>query len=436
MNIEELGRKAIQRIKQEWGLPKRGFVAGGSIANIIWELVSGNKAVINDIDVFVFEKELESVDENTESLFKYEEKDVQYYEDYTGMCFTSYTKDFYTISESVRNDIFNNITYQANTTDPSLILKSFDINATRVGYSIDEDKVYWDKDFEDFLNIGKLKVSNLMTPSHTAIRIVKKSKELNIELDTFELNLIQYALYYKFSDIIKLRFKERYYEMFQQHKDVLMKHFIISRDEYAEEYVLKQFQKQTELYYLKSIESVNDPLSRKFDLFNSRRPSVFSDDKNLGMIFLSDIFLFYMRNIYGDEEKSNLWSKLDFFFGDPNYFDKEVNIEDIELLERFAKNAPDSIKNLKGYKLSEQVSIIKKFLDKYKEDPIIAISILEKVKIDKDIELDDETSLLLELSVRKQIVNDTKGKVKKILNPEEKKKRVNDNLDDYDFDWL
>ena len=45
MNVESLGRQAIDRIKKEWGLPLHGFVAGGAIANIVWELVSGNKAV-------------------------------------------------------------------------------------------------------------------------------------------------------------------------------------------------------------------------------------------------------------------------------------------------------------------------------------------------------------------------------------------------------
>jgi hypothetical protein len=69
-------------------------------------------------------------------------------------------------------------------------------------------------------------------------------------------------------------------------------------------------------------------------------------------------------------------------------------------------------------KISEQINIIKKFLDKFKEDPIIAISIIESMKFDKDIELDEQTSLLLELSVRKKIVNDTTNKVGRILNNE------------------
>ena len=59
------------------------------------------------------------------------------------------------------------------------------------------------------------------------------------------------------------------------------------------------------------------------------------------------------------------------------------------------------------------------FLDKFKEDPIVAISILENIKVDKNIILDEQTKLILELSVRKQIVNDVRGKVSKILNLED-----------------
>ena len=38
------------------------------------------------------------------------------------------------------------------------------------------------------------------------------------------------------------------------------------------------------------------------------------------------------------------------------------------------------------------------------------------MKVGKDMVLDEQTTLLLELSVRKQIVNDTRGKVDKIVN--------------------
>ena len=424
MNIESLGRQAIDRIKSEWGLPLHGFVAGGAIANIVWELVSGNKAVVNDIDIFVFDGIEKELDTNKKSLFNYQEKETKYYEDYNGMNFNNYTKDFYSIVESERDDMFNTIKYTSNTSDPSLIIKSFDINATRIGYDIDNDKLYWTSEFEDFLKTGELKVSNLMTPSHTAVRIAKKSKELNAKLYEFEFKLLQYALSYRFIDRIKLRFKERYLDMCRDNKDLLSPYFQISRDLETEEYVFSKVGEKVELYYLvardikKEVTEV--PLTDNFEkIVYSNLPQIFEDD-NINRIFKSTDFLFYMRNIYGkDQNLKDMWSKLYYFFNDVHYIDREVNQEDLDLLQRFGKYAPGSIENLKGLKMSEQIEIIKRFLDTFKEDPIIAISILESVKVDKDIILDEQTMLLLELSVRKKIVNDTRGKVNKILNIEE-----------------
>ncbi len=436
MNIESLGRQAIDRIKSEWGLPLHGFVAGGAIANIVWELVSGNKAVVNDIDIFVFDGIEKELDNDKKSLFNYQEKETKYYEDYSGMNFNNYTKDFYSIVESERDDMFNTIRYKSNTADPSLIIKSFDINATRIGYDIDNDKLYWTSEFEEFLKTGELKVSNLMTPSHTAVRIAKKSKDLNAKLDEFEFKLIQYALSYRFIDRIKLRFRERYLEMCRENKDILSKYFQLSRDLEAEEFVFTKTGEQVELYYLVALDvhnkvkevSVVDDFEK---IVYSNLPNIFQDD-NLNRIFKSTDFLFYMRNIYDkDQSLKDMWSKLYYFFNDAHYIDREVSDEDMDLLQRFSKYAPGSIENLKGFKISEQIDIIKKFLNTFKEDPIIAISILESVKVDKDIILDEQTMLLLELSVRKKIINDTRGKVNKILNLEDKKS--DSNTDYYQF---
>jgi hypothetical protein len=146
---------------------------------------------------------------------------------------------------------------------------------------------------------------------------------------------------------------------------------------------------------------------------------LFSDDKNIHTISNTRDFLFYMRNIYRNMELKDIWGKLYYFYNNEEYIDQIVSPDDIDLLSRFAKNAPNSISNLKGYKLSEQIAIIKRFLENYKEDPIVAIAILENIKIDKNLELDEQTSLLLELSVRKHIFND--GKVDAIMNPESKK---------------
>ena len=415
MNIEILGRQAIDRIKSEWGLPRRGFIAGGSLANIVWELVSGNKAIVNDIDVFLFDKLVEKEDSEKESLFDYREKELNYYEDYTGVCFTAITKDFYTISESTRDGIFNTILYDSNTKDPSLVLKSFDINCTRIGYSIEEDKLYWTIDFEEFIKTGDMRICNIMTPSHTAIRLAKKSKELNVKLDTFEFELVKHTLSRKFMDTLKTRFKERYFEMYKSNEELLKSFFDIKRDSDLEMFVKTTYNVEDSLYFLEPIgvvERISDPFG-DMDIICTKKTF---DDDNLMWIFRSNDFLFYMRNIFGKPELANIWKDIYYFWKDTEYIDREVTKEDINLLSKFAKYAPSSINNLKGMKLSEQINIINRFLDKFKEDPIIAISILENIKLDKDIILDDQTALLLELSVRKQIVNDTKGKVRNILN--------------------
>ena len=424
MNIESLGRQAIDRIKSEWGLPLHGFVAGGAIANIVWELVSGNKAVVNDIDIFVFDGIEKELDNNKKTLFNYQEKETKYYEDYNGMNFNNYTKDFYSIVESERDDMLNTIKYTSNTSDPSLIIKSFDINATRIGYDIDNDKIYWTSEFEDFLKTGELKVSNLMTPSHTAVRIAKKSKELNAKLYDFEFKLLQYALSYRFIDRIKLRFRERYLDMCRDNKDLLSPYFQISRDLETEEYVFSKVGEKVELYYLvardvkKEVTEVS--LTDDFEkIVYGNLPQIFEDD-NINKIFKSTDFLFYMRNIYkSNDYLKNVWSKLYYFFNDVHYIDREISLEDLDLLTRFSKYAPGSIENLRGLKISEQIEVIKMFLDKFKEDPIVAISILENLKVDKNIILDEQTKLILELAVRKQIVSDTRGKVSKILNLED-----------------
>ena len=410
MNIENLVRTAVNKIKTDWGLPDKGFVAGGSIANLVWELVSGKKAIVNDIDVFIFDGIVDGIDPtNKKSLFRYQEKESKFWEDYNGIKYSTINKDFYTIESSEHEGMFNNVKYRSNKSDTDIILRSFDINSTKVGYSIEEDKCYWTPEFEEFLNTGELKICNLMTPSHTAIRIVKKRKELDCKLTQFELDLLRHSLEYRFSDIIKVRFRDRYHDIFNEYLDDLKEHFIIKRDFQAEEYVKNNFGEEVNLYYLQSI--INGAEDSVDEFVYGRE--VFADT-NIRRIPNSQEFLFYMRNIYGKETLPEIWSKLYFFFTDKSYIDCQPTVEDLDLISRLGKYAPNSIDNLKGKKLSEQIKLVKWILEKFEEDPIVAISILEKHRLSQDI-LDDHDLFLLALSVRKQIVNDTKGKANRVL---------------------
>ena len=409
MNIENLCREALEKLKSEFGIPKRGFIAGGSLANTIWELVSGNKAVINDIDVFVFRQKTNvPLEETRETLFRYKETDKKFYEDYTGICWSTYTKNYYAIISSETNGIFNEIVYDSNIEEPEFILNSFDINCTRVGYSIELDKFYWTKDFEEFLNNSKLLVSSLTTPSHTAIRILKKSKELNIPIDDFEFKILSKALNRSFNDSNKLRFKERYNKIYEKYSDELSVYFKIERDLQGEEYIKSHFNSDDKLYYLMPVkyETKWDTTGIIIDIWN---------DDNVRSLHASKDFLFYIRNIYGNEELKKYWNELSNCFETADYIDCEPNDDDFGLLSRFLKYSPKSLNKLKNMKLSKQIELIKTLLGVFSEDPIIAISLLESDRFVMPEEFDESTKLLLELSVRKEIVNDNKFKVKKIL---------------------
>lgn len=389
MNVEQLAKRALDKIKSQWGLPKRGFIAGGSISNLIWEEVSGTKAIINDIDVFLFDGLLNSYnDDKKEYFFSFKEDEENvWYDDYSGIRFIDRAKNYYSICESSNDGIFNYVSYKSNTDNPEIIIKSFDINCTAIGYSIEEDKFYWTPEFEKFLKTGELKITNLKTPCHTAIRIVKKSEELDVKLDLFELEIVQGVLSRQLQDVYKVRFQDRYFNMFNNHK-ILENYFTIGKDLECMTHVKTTYDKDVNLWTLKS-----------------KKENIILDN-NLLSIHKGEDFLFYLRNIYTKPELIDIWNKLRPLFINEDYVDGGVDVEDMKLLSSTIQFLPKTILNLRGYKLTEQVSIIKLLLERYKEDPTIAFSVLEKHTIEPNQEIDDTTALLYELSVRKEITDD------------------------------
>ena len=388
MDVQQLAQRAIDKIKSQWGLPKRGFIAGGSISNLIWEEVSGTKAIINDIDVFLFDGLLENyIEDRKEYYFSFKEDEENvWYDDYCGLRFIDRAKNYYSISESSIDGIFNYVSYKSNTHNPEIIIKSFDINCTAIGYSIEEDKFYWTPEFEKFLKNGELKISNLKTPCHTAIRIVKKAEELGVKLDLFELEIIRIILSRQLQDVYKVRFQDRYFNLFNTYK-LLDSYFTIEQDLECMAHVKVTYDKDVNLWTLKN--------KKEFLL-----------DNNLLGIHKGDDLLFYLRNIYTKPELINIWNQLRPLFVNEDYVDGGVDVDDMKLLSKTIQFLPRTILNLRGYKLTEQVSIIKLLLERYKQDPTIAFSVLEKHTIEPNQEIDDSTALLYELSVRKEIVDE------------------------------
>lgn len=410
VDLEKVFREALNEIKSKWQLPEKGFLTGGSISNLVWEKISGNKAKINDLDIYILSKIVENkIDSEVSSELKqkqsFQQKEKVIYEDYKGLNYSYGTTRFYIIEEVKTEGIFNTISYKASTDDPMLILNSFDINCCQLGYDIESDKFYWTGEFEEFLNTGQIQLVNLCSPSHSAIRLVKKKHDLGAKLDDLELTLIAHCLYHNsFADIVKHRFKKKYADTFLKYRDDLGNKFVMRREPDLEEFLQKQYNCNDSIYKLQ-------PIMDGLKLDNAQMLIHFG---------LSRDFLYWVRNIYNKPELERTWFKLQHIF-DINmkiteYLDCEPTDEDLDILSRLSSIAPKSIINLKGKPLSKQIKILHTLVEKFRHDPIISISILEKIKIEDNVDLDDDmTLLLLELSVRKEILDDPNDKVRRIL---------------------
>jgi hypothetical protein len=400
MNIEELGRIAINHLRETYKpFPKSGFIAGGALANLIWEFVSNNKAIINDIDVFIYDGEYKKPD-NGPSLWNSEKREKLTYLStdksviihYNGLSTSLVAKEYYKINKCENEGIFNKIYYEASTNDVKIIIDSFDINCTQIGYSIEDNKFYWTKDFEEFLKTSDLKLVNLLSPSHSAIRLVKKKDELNCNLSDSEIELCSIAISRNFGDINRKYFTEKYLTIFRRYSDFLKKYFTIKKSGKINAMFNNPSLPDIELFELITLERTE---------FND------IDDNN---IYYSTELLFWTRNIKGNKYYETIWKRLRIIFSSKYYIDCTIDLKDIELINRIMNIAPKSYTNLKDLKLSEQIRMIKTLMDKFKNDQSIAIALLEKSNL-KELDLqnlDEDDILLLELSVRKEIVMNSK----------------------------
>jgi hypothetical protein len=404
MNIQKLASESLEFLKFKYDIPQKGFIAGGCLANLVWEKVSGNVARINDIDVYIFDKQISPDDRSIKGKQNYTIKEIYNYDDYRGINYSYRTKEFYSIDKVERDGMINTIYYDSSKPCPETILKSFDINCCQLGYDIESDKFYWTSEFEDFIKSGKLKVINLGSPAHTAIRLVKKRDELKSNFDPIELDMIEYCIEMKrFLDSSKLKFKDRYAEIYQKYKSELSDRFEIERD------------LGTESWLLNSI-NVSD---RIWKLSRKSTSSIFDNDLNVTSINRSVDFIYYVRNIFGNKNLEKIWCDIHHLFNKngalDNYLDQSISNVDLQLLQNVCHSAPRSINNLRGLKISHQLSIIKGLLKRYSEDPLIALTILENHSVEEIQNQDEFGMLLLELSHRKDILSDSRGKVTKLF---------------------
>jgi hypothetical protein len=388
-------------MKKNWNLPSSGFLCGGSLANLIWEKTSGNKAVVNDIDIFIYKGKPESED-FVFTNFNINKTERAIYETYSGLNISYDRTVSHVILNSRREDIINYIDIYSEAYNPQSILDSFDINCCQVGYLLEEDKFFYTKGFLKFLETGKLELVNLHTPAHSAIRLAKKADELGVEVPKFEIEVAAISISQVFLlDIQKLRFKEKYHDLFKKYENHLSDKFELVRC----------CESELELSY-RNIKA--DPLYRL-----SPKNIMIKGVERLG-VSTSKYFLSWVRQVKGNPKLEELWKKLFVAYDSKltfeEYLDVDPNEDDLELLGKIIKWAPKSLKNLHGLKYSEQIDIIKRVFEHFKSKPLVGISLLETLKIDEKFDFDDEMSMLvLELSLRKINDGDKYNKVEKIF---------------------
>ena len=233
--MEEIIKKAVQLLHNKFNLPSEGFIAGGSLANTINKLKWGGKCIINDIDIF-WANDIKKWEENHKIPRSYTTRNLEtaYKDDtYDNRIFiTKICKgdDYITIKSSTREGIFNNVVFDTNELNYQMLLDTFDINCTQVGYDLKTNTAYWTKDFEYFYNTKDLKVTLPNTPSHTILRILKKRDELDAKLDKkTEFNFLSYVNLKKIKGIKKNWFGDKYLEIYKQYETELSEYFILQQ---------------------------------------------------------------------------------------------------------------------------------------------------------------------------------------------------------------
>jgi hypothetical protein len=161
-------------IEQHASLPDKGILAGGSLSNAISHLLYGTDPLINDVDVFVKEDYLVAG-----SLSQKSDK-IELLHEYDRIVAKS--RSGYGIVKSYRSetDKLNTIaiTQSHNTDFADTLIRSFDINQTRVAYDLNSSQLHYTSDYVEFLKNRQLSIVSSFSPLSTSLRLFKKHKEL------------------------------------------------------------------------------------------------------------------------------------------------------------------------------------------------------------------------------------------------------------------
>jgi hypothetical protein len=327
--------RAIELLDKKYHLPDRGFLAGGSLSNTIWKLTGGEKAVINDIDIFMLNDTEDKLSDysyrkhhenkSTKELSVVADNDIT---DYSDIMYTDKKKNRYIcFNKEERFDIFNYITLDSNVGKENYdyIFKSFDINSCQVGYDLESKKAYFTPEFKEFLNTRELKIVNIISPSNTTCRLLKKEKELgNCVLNDIEFLILKYS--YSSKGKKRLFLGKKYNDIYEENKEKINRFLKIQS-------------------VIKNGKSLSTLIPKDWTIDESHfmtpydESKWYSEKKNRFEHFLQsnkryirkDDLIYFCRYILNNEYKRKLWVEV------PQYFNNMAYLDGIEDLEKCAQ---------------------------------------------------------------------------------------------------
>jgi len=239
---DKLAKDILGRLREYGELPKKGFLAGGAVANTILSMKWGGDFPMNDLDIFQIESTKGLKSKKMPERYTGVKLDYNHYE---GIILVSNSERLYTVSRAQKYGMLNLIDIQLNGNHQSLenyriILEGFDLNCCPVGIDLESEELIYLPSFESFLETMQLRVGYPYTPFHTAIRLFKKKEELDAYCDCeteikylSQVPLVLSASYahwpgfHKDNTKYAKRFGKDYHNMYLQHKDDLDKYFEI-----------------------------------------------------------------------------------------------------------------------------------------------------------------------------------------------------------------
>lgn len=184
-NTLDLFKQLAANIPQ---LDSPAVIAGGAVANSIYNQKHNHNAPINDIDIFVFYQRETPISENQDGAVDDYVNDI------------SSTENNLKILTTKRQGLFNIINVEVDTLHPigvlgTQLLERFDINATQALLTVEANPLLITLPaFNDFLETRQLKCVNPNTPVKTMLRMLKKQKEFNCYLsDNHLISVYQFA---------------------------------------------------------------------------------------------------------------------------------------------------------------------------------------------------------------------------------------------------